>query len=130
MRDMRGAHGGCAGEPMPHADRTRTASGRPRADRAAQFMPFAALRGYYDLVRAQERVAEPRHELTEERALALSQTFEQIKRGSLVRVTYYDRDAYATVTGCVSNVDEALRTLTVIRTVIALDDIWELAIVG
>ena len=31
---------------------------RPRADRAQQFMPFAALKGYYDLIRERERVAE------------------------------------------------------------------------
>ena len=45
---------------------------RPRANRAAQFMPFAALRGYYDLLRTKERVPEPRHELTEEEARELS----------------------------------------------------------
>ena len=28
--------------------------GRPHPDRARQFMPFAALRGYYDLVHAKE----------------------------------------------------------------------------
>lgn len=28
------------------------AGGRRHADRAAQFMPFAALTGYYDLIRA------------------------------------------------------------------------------
>ena len=39
---------------------------RPRADRAQQFMPFAALKGYYDLIRERERVAEPKRELTDE----------------------------------------------------------------
>ena len=42
---------------------------RPRADRAQQFMPFAALKGYYDLIRERERVAEPKRELTDEQAL-------------------------------------------------------------
>ena len=31
---------------------------RPRADRAQQFMPFAALKGYYDLIRERERVVD------------------------------------------------------------------------
>ena len=39
---------------------------RPRADRAQQFMPFAALKGYYDLIRERERTVEPRRELTDE----------------------------------------------------------------
>ena len=38
-----------------------TSSGRPRADRAAQFMPFAALTGYYELVREQEHIARARY---------------------------------------------------------------------
>ena len=52
---------------------------RPRADRAAQFMPFAALRGYYDLLRTKERVPEPRHELTEEEARELSAVAREVR---------------------------------------------------
>lgn len=36
---------------------TRGAGARRHADRAAQFMPFAALTGYYDLIRERERDA-------------------------------------------------------------------------
>ena len=46
---------------------------RPRADRAQQFMPFAALKGYYDLIRERERVAEPKRELTDEAREAAGQ---------------------------------------------------------
>ena len=106
-----------------------TASGHARADRAAQFMPFAALRGYYELLRAQTRVPETRHELTEEEAVALSQTMRRVRRRQIVRVTYYDADAYVTRTGCVTRVDLAARELVVIKTKIALDDIRELEIV-
>ena len=78
------------------------------ADRAAQFMPFAALTGYYDLVRAQERVSEPRHEL----------------KGQLVRVTHYERDAYVTTEGIVTGMDPVARELTIVRRRIRFDDIW------
>ena len=33
---------------------------KPRAERAAQFMPFAALTGYFDLIREQEWKAQER----------------------------------------------------------------------
>ena len=56
---------------------------RPRADRAQQFMPFAALKGYYDLIRERERVAEPKRELTDEQALELSRKLSQLKRREL-----------------------------------------------
>lgn len=39
------------------ADPKLTANGTVRAGRAAQFMPFAALTGYYELVRKQEITA-------------------------------------------------------------------------
>lgn len=103
-----------------------TANGQPRASRAAQFMPFAALTGYYELARQQERIVEPRHELTEEEALALSRAMTQIKRGDLVRVTYYDWDAYRTITGVVARIDTTFRRLQVIKTVIPFDDILSL----
>ena len=105
-----------------------TASGHPRADRAAQFMPFAALRGYYELIRQQQRIPEAKHELTDEEALALSQTVYRVRRGQVVRVVYYDEDAYVTITGCVSRIDLVERELMVVKTKIALDDIRELEI--
>lgn len=100
-----------------------TANGRPRASRAAQFMPFAALTGYYELARRQEHITEERHELTEDEVLALSRTITQIKKGDLVRVTYYDWDAYRTVSGMVARIDTTFRRLQVVQTVIPFDDI-------
>ena len=50
---------------------SRDVEPRRHADRAAQFMPFAALTGYYDLVRERERVSEPRREPSEEEAAAM-----------------------------------------------------------
>ena len=87
------------------ADPNLTANGAVRANRAAQFMPFAALTGYYELVRKQEITVEPKRELTEEKALVLSKKLEGLKRGDLVRVTYYDTYGYRSRTGIL---DEAL----------------------
>lgn len=102
------------------------ADGRPRASRAAQFMPFAALTGYYDLVREQERVAEPRHELTEEEAEELSRAIMQTRRGDLVRITYYDRGGYQTRAGVVEAIDPVHRSLRLGQQSVAFDDIWKL----
>lgn len=108
---------------------TYTAGGQMRADRASQFMPFAALRGYYELIRMQQRVPEPRHELTDEEAIALSRAVQRVHRGQIVRVTHYDQDAYVTSTGCVSRIDLIEREMMVVKTKIKLDDIRELEIV-
>lgn len=119
------------GTTSPHADgpadgaRTR-ADGKRRASRAAQFMPFAALTGYYDLVREQERIVEPRHELTEEEAVALSRAIMQMKKGDLVRVTYYDRDGYVARTGIVSDIELTFRRLHLGSLCIAFDDMRDI----
>ena len=108
------------------ARRARLAGGgRPRADRAAQFMPFAALTGYYELAREQERarLAEPRRELTEEQALALSRTISGIARGDLVRVRRYEGDRYTVRSGTVREVDVAHRILRLGPASIPFDDI-------
>ena len=104
----------------------RRADGRPRASRAAQFMPFAALTGYYDLVREQERITEPRHELTEEEAEALSRAIMQVRRGDLVRLTYYDRGAYKTRAGVVRAIEPDRRRLRLGDDTVPFDDIWKL----
>jgi hypothetical protein len=111
---------------MVERDPFRAMAGSRRAsrvDRAAQFMPFAALRGYYDLCRERERVVEPKHELTEEEAEALSASLSHLRRREMASVTYYEGDGYVTVRGMVSDIDEAGRVLTIVRTHIPLDDI-------
>lgn len=50
---------GCAGGASTAAP-SHCANGKARAKRAAQFMPFAALTGYYDLIREQEWKAQER----------------------------------------------------------------------
>ena len=101
------------------------ATPRRHADRAAQFMPFAALTGFYDLVRAQERVREPRREVGEERAAEISAELARLRRGDLARVTYYADDAYATREGIVACIEPDLRVLQVVRTRVRFEDLWE-----
>ncbi|MCI9262090.1 hypothetical protein [uncultured Adlercreutzia sp.] len=95
--------------------------GRPHPDRARQFMPFAALRGYYDLVRDQEVVPEEERPLTEEEARELNELIGQVQRGAVVRCTYYADGAYRTCTGAVSQVDTIYRTLWIVRTAVPFD---------
>ncbi|WP_195419473.1 hypothetical protein [Collinsella sp. D33t1_170424_A12] len=110
---------------MPNPQRLSgtTRAGHKRADRAAQFMPFAALTGYYQLAREQERIVEPKHELTEEEAESLSRQLMQLKKGDLVRVTYYDWDGYITRTDIVHSIEPAFRKLRLAHAVVGLDDI-------
>lgn len=119
---------------MP-SDAARTASGytrngRPRADRAQQFMPFAALTGYYQMIRERQRVIEERHELTDEEAAELDEVLSRVHRGDLVRVRYYDRDCYVWRTDIVRQVDAAMRRLRLEHMDIPFADVLSVEVVG
>ena len=91
------------------------AESRRHADRARQFMPFASLRGYYDFIREQERVKEPRRELSEDGAQELSDVLGKTARGIMLRVVFYDKDHYETAEGLVSEFDPVFRSLCIVR---------------
>lgn len=100
--------------------------GRPDPKRAKQFMPFAALRGYYELIHEKERVPEERRDLAQEDRERLSRKLAQVRRGAMVTVTYYDGDAYVTTTGLVARVDPDAQALTVVKRQIPYADLLDI----
>lgn len=89
--------------------------GRPHPDRARQFMPFAALRGYYDLVHAKEVVPEPRRPLSDDEARVLDEVIASLAKGDVVRCRYYEGGGYREAEGAVSQIDLAFRDLWIVR---------------
>lgn len=99
-----------------------------KADRARQFMPFAALTGYYEVIKQREKIIEPRKELSEDEAEILSDKLNKIQQGMLVTLIYYKEDCYETLTGLVSNIDPVYRTITIVKNKIAIDDVYDIRI--
>ena len=98
-----------------------------KSDRAKQFMPFASLKGYYDMVRAQEKIIGAKKELSEYRASLLSKKLNLIKKGIIIKIVYYKDDGYIKTEGMVSHIDYTMRYLTVIKEKIPFDDIYDVA---
>lgn len=98
------------------------------SDRAKQFMPFAALKGFYDLIRERERIVVPKHELTDDKAAELSEIIKSVEKGKMIKVIYYSDGEYVSAEGIVSRIDLELRKLTVVKTEIDLDDIWDIIV--
>ncbi len=94
-----------------------------QADRAKQFMPFAALKGYEEALRAKEKVVVPRMELSEEMAQELDRKLHQIQRNDIITVVYYSGEEYLRITGMVSRLDLDARVLKVVNTKIPFEDI-------
>ena len=99
-----------------------------REMRAKQFMPFKALQGYYDEIKAKEKIKCEKKELSEERETFLSATVSELKKGDAVKVEYYDKDGYVFLTGVVTAVDTVFKTITIVKKVINFSDVYDLEI--
>lgn len=97
-------------------------------DRAMQFAPFAALKGYYETVRKQERLTVQRKELSEDEAKAISDTLNTLRAGMTVKIRYYDIDSYITIEGTVTAVNEPYHKLKVNKNDISFNDIYSICI--
>ena len=97
-------------------------------ERAKQFMPFAALRGYEEALRAKEHVTVDRKELTEERMCELDEVMHRIQLKDMVTVIYYQKGEYVKLTGLVSKVDEDSRFIKIVNTKVPFEDIYSISI--
>lgn len=98
-----------------------------REDRAKQFMPFAALKGYPEALKQKEKIVVPKVELSEDYALELDRKLRQIRRMDVVTVVYFYKGEYLRVTGVVSRIDTTARILGVVQTRIPFDDILDVS---
>lgn len=97
-----------------------------REDRAKQFMPFAALKGYSEALRKKERIIVPRRELSEEYGEELDRKLRQVQEGEMVSVVYYCRGEYVRLTGKVAKIDKEARMIRIVNEKIAFDDLYAL----
>lgn len=109
----------------------------PALDRAAQFMPFAALTGHNAAVMETERLTDSRMELDEMKKEELNEHLQFIKEQLLqkpqISITYFLPDtqknggAYLTITGTVRKIEETRHQVIMENgTVIPMDDIYEI----
>ena len=97
-----------------------------RADRAVQFAPFAALKGFEEALRAKEVITVPKAELSDEMLEFLDYKFSQLSAGEIITVVYYENGNYIKKTGMVSRVNPQSRILTVVTSDISFDDIRDI----
>ena len=95
-------------------------------NRAKQFMPFAALKGYEEALRAKEKIVVSKVELSEEKKEELNRKLLQVHKNDIVTVVYFHKDEYLQMEGMVSRVDKDARVLKVVNTKIAFTDIYDL----
>ncbi|WP_394926411.1 YolD-like family protein [uncultured Robinsoniella sp.] len=98
-----------------------------REERAKQFMPFAALKGYTEVLKKKEKIVVPKIDLLEEYQEELSRKLRQVKKNDIVTVVYFSKNQYLKLTGMVSRVDDTARILKIVNTKISFDDLYDIA---
>ncbi len=96
-------------------------------NRAKQFVPFAALKGYEEALRAKEKVVVEKIELSEEKKEELDYKLHQIQKNDIITVVYFYKDEYIKLEGMVSRLDTDARILKIVNTKIPFEDIYELS---
>lgn len=97
-----------------------------REDRAKQFMPFDALKGFRDILKEKEKIIVPKIELTEDAKELLDYKLHRIERNDIVTVVYFHEEEYLKVTGMVSRLDTTARVLKIVNTKISFEDIYDI----
>ena len=97
-----------------------------RGDRAKQFMPFAALKGYPEALRKKEKVVVPKVEVSEEYAEVLDGKLRRVRKNDMITIVYFSNGEYLKKTGKVSRIDETARVLKIVNTKIGFDDIYDI----
>lgn len=96
--------------------------------RASQFMPFNGLRGYDTLIKEAETPKVYRKEMTEEHANRLNQIIQSIKRGDIVKITYYTVKGYIIETCKVQEINGFLHYIRTDKNCLSFRDIWDIQV--
>lgn len=98
-----------------------------REERAKQFMPFAALKGYPEALRKKEKRIVQKRELSEEHQEELDRKLHQVRKNEIITVVYFCNNEYLEQTGMVSKMDVKARVLYIVNTRILFDDIYDIS---
>ena len=96
--------------------------------RAAQFLPFQAVKGLDEALLAKEKIVVPKIELSEEMYEELDKKMHKIKKGRIITCIYFYKGEYLKVTGMVARFDEIARVLQIVDTKIPFDDILDVSV--
>ena len=101
---------------------------RFKADRAKQIIPFDALKGFKEALKEKEKIKVEKKELSEEEIKENSRILSIIKKRDMVKVNYFCQNEYLQIIGVVTKIDLILKELTIVKTRIKFEDIYQITI--
>jgi hypothetical protein len=99
-----------------------------RLDRARQFLPFDALKGFQEALREKEKEYVERIDLDDEQKDLLSEQLARVEINSNIKLTYFFQRQYYTITGHVKNIDSIKKKIIIDDNKISFYDILKIEI--
>ena len=96
------------------------------SDRARQFLPFDALKGFKEAIKERQKIKVEKPELSEEMAIELSYKLNQVKKGMIVKIVHYDNEEYIETFGMVSEFSEVFNYLKIVKKKILFENILDI----
>lgn len=102
------------------------------SDRAKIFLPFDALKGFREALKEKERIKVDKKTLSSYRKEEIMNTLNKLKKGMMVNVEYYNHEEmeYFTIKGILTNIDYTYKSITIVKTIILMTDIYSINIDG
>ena len=96
------------------------------SDRARQFLPFDALKGFKEEIKERQKIKVEKPVLSEEMAIELSYKLNQVKKGMIVKIVHYDNEEYIETFGMVSEFSEVFNYLKIVKKKILFENILDI----
>lgn len=100
----------------------------PNNDRAKQFMPFDALKGFKEEIKKRNKVVVKKKILSEDDLAELERKIKLIEVGHIVTLIYFDEKDYIKVSGVVSKIDFESKIIKIVKTKIDINKIIDIEI--
>ena len=96
------------------------------AERAKIFMPFDALKGFKEALKEKEKIVVERIELSDEEKDKLIYKLDNLKKGLLIKIVYYNNQEYIELKGIVAMINAQSKMVTIVNKKIRVEDVLSL----
>ena len=91
--------------------------------RAKQFMPFDALKGFYDLIDEENIIVNSKKDLSEDMNIQLNSKLKDISKNDEVIIKHYHNIDYVETVGKINKIDYLYKKIYIMNSVIDFEDI-------
>ncbi len=97
--------------------------------RAKQFLPFDALKGFYDAIGQKNILKQDKKVLSEDTFKELNNKINKIKKGDTVQIKYYLGFDYVKIAGVIERIDKVYKKIYISNSIIDVDDIIDIELI-